>query len=157
MKALPETDALSSAWSTRQSLENTRQTLCRVWHLAKKSRWHVHRQWFLCRVLFVRHSIKTLPSVIQYSAKKSCRHDASDSDCTECLLYWHSAKAPSLLSVYCIGSRQRSTSWVPLLVPLLRVFGDTRQRIPLCWVPYGLALGKGSTSGPLCQFLCRVH
>jgi hypothetical protein len=56
--SLPETSALPSARSTRQSLKNTRQRLCRVWHSAKKARQTVHRQSLLCRVLFLGHSAK---------------------------------------------------------------------------------------------------
>jgi hypothetical protein len=59
----------------------------------------------------------------------------------ECLLYCHSAKKPP------VG---------PLPVPLPRVLGVVRQRLTLCRVSVGLALGKGSASGPLCQFLCQV-
>jgi hypothetical protein len=55
---LPETSALPSARSTRQSLKNTRQRFCRVWHSAKKARQTVHRQSLLCRVLFLGHSTK---------------------------------------------------------------------------------------------------
>jgi hypothetical protein len=55
---LPESPALPSAWSTRQSLKNTRQTLCRVSHSAKRARHTVHQQSRLCRVLFLRHSTK---------------------------------------------------------------------------------------------------
>jgi hypothetical protein len=56
--SLPETGALPSARSARQSLKNTRQRLCRVSHLAKKARQTVHRQSLLCRVLFLGHSTK---------------------------------------------------------------------------------------------------
>jgi hypothetical protein len=49
---------LPSAQSTRQSLKNTRQRLCRVSHSAKKARHTVHRQSLLCRVLFLGHSAK---------------------------------------------------------------------------------------------------
>jgi hypothetical protein len=62
-----------------------------------------------------------------------------------------------LPSVHCADTRYRSSLWSPLPVPLPSVLGSIRQRLPLCRVPAGLALGKGITSGPLCQFLCRVH
>jgi hypothetical protein len=55
---LPESQALPSARSTRQSLKNTRQRLCRVSHSTKKARHTVHRQNLLCRVLFLGHSAK---------------------------------------------------------------------------------------------------
>jgi hypothetical protein len=54
----PEYTALPRAWSTRQSLKNTRQTLCRVSHSTKRARHTVHRQSCLCRVLFLGHSPK---------------------------------------------------------------------------------------------------
>jgi hypothetical protein len=56
----------------------------------------------------------------------------------ECLLYRHSTKK------HLVG---------PFPVPLPRVLGGTRQRLPLCRVPARLALGIGSTGGALCQFL----
>jgi hypothetical protein len=55
---LPESSHLPSAWSIRQNFKNTRQRLCRVSHSAKKARHTVHRQSLLCRVLFLRHSVK---------------------------------------------------------------------------------------------------
>jgi hypothetical protein len=57
--ALPESTTLPSA------LKNTRQSLCRVSHSAKRARHTVHRQSLLCRVLFIGHS-----------AKKSSRYGA---------------------------------------------------------------------------------
>jgi hypothetical protein len=57
-KALPDSQALPSARSTRQNRKNTRQSLCRVLHSAKKARHTVHRQSLLCRVFFVGHSAK---------------------------------------------------------------------------------------------------
>jgi hypothetical protein len=54
----PETSALPSARSTRQSLKNTRQSLYRVWHSAKKARQIVHRQSLLYRVFFLGRSAK---------------------------------------------------------------------------------------------------
>jgi hypothetical protein len=47
-----------------------------VSHSAKRARHTVHRQSLLCRVLFLGHSTKTLPSARKYSAKKSRRHGA---------------------------------------------------------------------------------
>jgi hypothetical protein len=70
---------------------------------------------------------------------------------------WHSAIALSLPSACWTSAWQRRLQWAPLLVPLPSALGGTRQRLPLCRVPVGLALGKGSTSGPLCLSLCRVH
>jgi hypothetical protein len=45
-------------------------------HSAKRARRTVHRQRLLCRVLFIGHSAKALPSASRYSAKKSGRHGA---------------------------------------------------------------------------------
>jgi hypothetical protein len=58
LRSLPESQALPSARSTRQSPKNTRQKLCRVSHSAKKARHTVHRRSLLCRVLFLEHSEK---------------------------------------------------------------------------------------------------
>lgn len=82
---LPESPPLPSAWSTRQSFKNTRQRLYRVSHSAKRARHTVHRQSFLCRVLFLRHSAK---KISRYGAgwrrQRLCRVLASQ----------HSAKNP---------------------------------------------------------------
>jgi hypothetical protein len=79
----------------------------------------------------------------------------SDGSFAECLLR-HSAKRPILPSVCYHGPRQRRLQWAPQLVPVSRALVGTRQRRLLCRVPSGLALGKESSSGPLCQPLCRV-
>jgi hypothetical protein len=47
-----------------------------VLHSAKRARQTAHRQRPLCRVLFIGHSAKTLPSASRYSAKKSGCHGA---------------------------------------------------------------------------------
>jgi hypothetical protein len=60
--ALQDSGALPGAENTRQRLLCTRQSLCRVQHSAKSRRQKVSRQRFLCRVLFIGHSAKTLPS-----------------------------------------------------------------------------------------------
>jgi hypothetical protein len=78
-----------------------------------------------------------------------------DRSFAECPL-WHSAKRPILPSVCYHGRRQRRLQWAPPPVPVLRAFVDTRQMRLLCRVSSGLALGKEPSSGPLCQFLCRV-
>jgi hypothetical protein len=79
-----------------------------------------------------------------------------DGSFAECLL-WHSAKRPILPSVFCHGPRQRRLQWAPPPVPVPRALVGTRQRRLLCRVSSGLALGKESSSGPLCQSLCRVR
>jgi hypothetical protein len=78
-----------------------------------------------------------------------------DGSFDECLLR-HSAKRPILSSVCYHGPRQRRLQWAPPLVPVPRALVGTRQRRLLCRVSSGLALGKESSSGPLCQPLCRV-
>jgi hypothetical protein len=74
----------------------------------------------------------------------------------ECFL-WHSAMRPILPSVSYHGPRQRRLQWAPPPVPVSRALVGTRQRRLLCRVSSGLALGKESSSGPLCQSLCRVR
>jgi hypothetical protein len=78
-----------------------------------------------------------------------------DGSFAECLL-WHSAKRLILPSVCSSGPRQRRVQWAPPPVPVPRALEGTRQRRLLCRVSSGLALGKESSSGPLCQSLCRV-
>jgi hypothetical protein len=78
-----------------------------------------------------------------------------DGSFAECLL-WHSAKRLILPSVCSRGPRQRRVQWAPPPVPVPRALVGTRQRSLLCRVSGGLALGKESSSGPLCQSLCRV-
>jgi hypothetical protein len=120
-----------------------------------------------------------LPSAIWYSAKKSHRHVLHDtrqrlpfcrvsaglaldkppgpfaSPFAECSKR-HSAKALSLPSTSWTSSRQREHQWTPLPVSFSSALRGTRQRFSLYRVPAGLALGNGSTSGLLCQSLCRV-
>ena len=59
---LPDSVSLPSARGTRQSPIYTRQRLCRVLHSAKSTRQKKSRQRRLCRVSFVGHSAKPLPS-----------------------------------------------------------------------------------------------
>ena len=59
---LPDSVNLPSARGTRQSPICTRQRLCRVLHSAKSTRQKKSRQRRLCRVSFVGHSAKPLPS-----------------------------------------------------------------------------------------------
>ena len=60
--SLPDSVNLPSARGTRQSPICTRQRLCRVLHSAKSTRQKKSRQRRLCRVSFVGHSAKPLPS-----------------------------------------------------------------------------------------------
>jgi hypothetical protein len=70
--ALRETVNLPSVKNTRQNSKNTRQRLCRVLHSAKDTRKRDCRQRVLCRVHFVGHSAKLLPS-----AKRGARQTLS--------------------------------------------------------------------------------
>ena len=78
--ALLDSGALPGAECTRQRLLCTRQSLCRVQHLAKSLRQKVSRQRFLCRVLFIGHPTKTLPSANpapgkeKWSLRRRLRH-----------------------------------------------------------------------------------
>jgi len=71
---------LPGAECTRQSLLCTRQSLCPVQHSAKSIRQKISRQRFLCRVLFIGHSAKTLPSANpapgkeKWSLRRRLRH-----------------------------------------------------------------------------------
>jgi hypothetical protein len=55
------------------------------------------------------------------------------------------------------GTRQRRLQWVPPPVPVPIALVGTRQSRLLCRVSSGRPLGKESSSGPLCQPLCRVR
>jgi hypothetical protein len=78
--------------------------------------------------------------------------DGSFAECLQC----NSAKRPILPSVCSRGPRQRLVQWTPPPVPVPRALIGTRQRRLLCRVSGGLALDKEPSSGPLCQYLCRV-
>jgi hypothetical protein len=89
------------------------------------------------------HSAKALPSVT-LSKERSA-------NCT-------SATA-SLPSTFCraLGKEKSSSRrQVTVTDPLPSASCDTRQRRLLCRVSGGQALGKEPSSGPLCQYLCRV-
>jgi hypothetical protein len=115
-----------------------------------------------------KHSAKTLPSVtlgkessanstLATTSLSSTFYRALGKDFAECHSVLGKEKPPS----------QRL---VTETTPLPSVLGDTRQRNYLCRVSpntlgkkitslpsvHRSALGKGSTSGALCQFLCRV-
>jgi hypothetical protein len=119
---------------------------------ANKARRTVHRQQLLCRVLLCRVSLGTRQRKVTVTAPGD--GDGAVAECHRMTL----GKRPTLCRVSTEWlTRQRSTPWGPLPGPLSRVLGGTQQRLPLCRVPVGLALGKGITNGPLYQFLCRVH
>jgi hypothetical protein len=125
--------------STRQSLKNTRQRLCRVSHSANKARQTVHQQNFLYRVLFLAHSAKgalgkekrplrrrvtetaSLPSVTDDTRQRSylCRVSSQK----------HSAKNQSPGRVLMSGSLP--SAWY-----------GTRQSMLLCRVPETLHSAK---------------
>jgi hypothetical protein len=93
------------------------------------------------------HSAKALPSVTLGKERSA--------NCT-------SATA-SLPSTFCralgkeLGKEKSPSRRQVTVTDLLpSVFVGTRQRRLLCRVSSGLALGKESSSGPLCQPLCRV-
>jgi hypothetical protein len=129
--ALPESKSLSSAWSTRQSLKNTRQSLYRVSHstkslpsvaLDKEGSTHRHRQSLLCRVLFLGHSAKWF---------------------AECQRALGKEKQP-------LWRQVTETTSLP------SVSGDTRQRSYLCQVSAWQHSTKNPPEGSPCQVLCRV-
>ena len=67
---LLDSGSLPSAWGTRQRLYCTRQSLCRVRHSAKHTRQKIDRQSTLCRVYFIGHSAKALPSAPETLGKE---------------------------------------------------------------------------------------
>jgi len=69
-QSLLDSGSLPSAWGTRQRLYCTRQSLCRVWHSAKHTRQKIDRQSTLCRVYFIGHSAKALPSAPETLGKE---------------------------------------------------------------------------------------
>jgi hypothetical protein len=117
----------------------SKHTAKAILHSAKNARRTVHRQQHLCRVLFVGHSAKTLPSAGK--EKSPSRRQVTVTD--------------PLPSAYG-DTRQRLVQWTPQPVPVPRALVGTRQRRFLCRVSGGLALDKEPSSGPLCQYLCRV-
>jgi hypothetical protein len=106
-------------------------------HSGKNARRTVHRQRPLCRVLFVGHYL------VLGKEKSPSRRQVTVTD--------------PLPSVCYHGPRHRPLQWAPPPVPVSRALVGTRQRRLLCRVSSGLALGKESSSGPLCQSLCRVR
>jgi hypothetical protein len=122
------------------------------------------------------HSAKALPSVtLDKERSANCTSSTTSLPSTfcralgkefaECHLTLGKEKSPSrrqvtvtdpLPSVCYHGPRQRRLQWAPPPVPVPRALVGTRQRRLLCRVSSGLALGKESSSGPLCQSLCRV-
>jgi hypothetical protein len=128
-----------------------------VSHLANRTRHTVHRKNLLCRVLSLEHSVQTLPSAMQYSAKKSSRHGAGVTE---------TATLPSVLgntrqrSYLCqvspntlgkevifaeclpFNTRQRIRQRVPMSCSLSSALYGTRQSVSLCRVPGPLHSAK---------------
>ena len=144
--------------SARQSPENIWQTLYRVWLSAKRHWWTIHRQRLLCRVLFVEHSAKSLPSAIWCSSKKS--HCDGDKWWRRrlCRVYhWHSTKAPSLLNVCWPGTRQRRLQWAPFASPFVKSsdrHSTKRASLSSVWTP---TLGKEALPVPKCAFFAECY
>jgi hypothetical protein len=139
--------ALPSAWSTRQSLKNTRQRLCRVSHSAKRARHTVHQQSLLCRVLFLRHSAKRFAECQWALGKEVCRVPVGtrqrkaaitapgdgDGVFAECPR-WHSAKELPLPSVCLTALDKESVRGVPMSGTLPSAWYGTWQSVLLCRV-----------------------
>jgi hypothetical protein len=137
--ALSEMSTLPSTRSTRQSLKNTRQRLCRVWHSANKARQTVHRQSLLYRVFFLGHSTKRFAECQGALGKEKrplrqrVTETASFAECHGCILcrvssQKHSAKNPPG-RVLMSGSLPSATC-------------GTRQSVSLCRVPETLHSAK---------------
>jgi hypothetical protein len=106
--------------ATLPSIKNTRQSLCRVLHSAKDTRKRKYRQRRLCRVHFVGHSAKPLPSAKSRTRQNlsAVTEQAHNGRFAECRVLgtrqrnhlcrvpriWHSVKIISLPSV---NTRQR--------------------------------------------------
>jgi hypothetical protein len=147
-ESLPDTAPLPSVSDTRQRLFYTRQITLGELYIGNG----LFAEYFLsgtrqriCRVPFDTRQIKV-------TVTASSDDDGSFAEC----LLWHLAKRPILPSVCYHGPRQRRLQWAPPPVPVPRALVGTRQRRLFCRVSSGLALGKESSSGPLCQSLCRV-
>jgi hypothetical protein len=128
-----------------------------VSHSAKWARHIVHRQSLLCRVLFLRHSAKTLPSARKYSAKKSRRHGTGVTETASLPSVLGDTRqrlllcrvSPNMLSkevtfAECLPSstRQRICQRVPMLGSLPNALYGTRQSVSLCRVPGPLHSAK---------------
>jgi hypothetical protein len=153
-ESLPETAPLPSVSDTRQRLFDTRQSL--------NTRQRTLGELYIGNGLFVeyflsgtRQRICRVPFDTRQRKVTVTAPSDGDGSFAECLL-WHSAKRPILPSVCSHGPRQRRVQWDPPPVPVPRALVGTRQRRLLCRVYSGLTLGKESSSGPLCQSLCRV-
>jgi hypothetical protein len=120
----------------------------------------------LCRPKPENHSAKSLSSVtLNKEVSVNCTSTTISLSSTFCRALGKEKSSSrhqvtvtkTLSSVYYTDTQQRSILWAPLLVPLPSVLGGTQKRLRFRQVSTGLVLGKGSTSWPICQFLCRVH
>jgi hypothetical protein len=88
----------------------------------KRSRWTVHRQWSLYRVLYVRHSAKFLSIATGAQQRKVVMTVISDGerDFTECI-HRHSTNREPLPSACWPGTRQIKLQWTTTTTSLPRV------------------------------------
>jgi hypothetical protein len=146
VRPLPETGALPSARNTRQSLKNTRQRLCRVWHSANSVSAKPSLPSIFSRALG-KEVCRVPRSTRQRKAAVTVTGDG-DGVFAECH-GWHSAKELPLPSVFpealgkeyifaeChLGYSAKSLSGrVPMSGYLPSALCGTRQSRPLCRVP----------------------
>jgi hypothetical protein len=140
-----------------KSLKNTRQSLCRVSHSAKRVRRTVHQQRLLCRVLFLGHLAKksdrhgtgvtetaSLPSVLGDTRQRnSGQHSTKNPSVgpfvrffAECFVR-HSTKCASLSSVR-VTTLGKEAIPVPRYWFFVECYGpDTRQTTSLLSVTLG--------------------
>jgi hypothetical protein len=160
---LPKTVVLPSVWSTRQSLENTRQR--KLGELYNSNGFFANYFLLDCHPVLGKEKLlsrrqvtatEPVPSVHRVTLGKGSLF-------AECPLYWHSvkklhvgpfttsfaerirwhpAKAPSFPSAHRTSTRQRDHQRAPLSVPLPSAFGGTRQRFILCRVSRSHLKGK---------------
>jgi hypothetical protein len=110
------------------------------------------------------HSAKALPSVtLGKERSANCTSATASLPSTFCRALgkekspsWRQVTVTDPLPSAYGDTRQRLVQWTPQPVPVPRALVGTRQRRFLCRVSGGLALGKEPSSGPLCQYLCRV-
>jgi hypothetical protein len=157
----------STSWSCFTVLERNHyrtQLLCRVSHTLSKGYFTLGKGFAECNTrqitlgkLYIGSGLfaEYFLSVTRQRKVTVTAPSDGDRSFAECLL-WHSAKRPILPSACYHGPRQRRVQWAPPPVPVPRALVGTRQRRTLCRVSSGPALGKESSSGPLCQSLCRV-
>jgi hypothetical protein len=134
-----DTNVLPSASATRQSLKNTRQNICRVWHSIKSL-----DEPYIDNIFFAEYF---LSGIRQRNVAVTAPSDG-DGDFVE-----RHRDTRQRLPLYPVSSvptlSNGSTSAALLTASLSSALVGTQQRLFLCRVSAGLALGNGSTSGPL--------